>query len=101
MQKKTQGEFVYSDFKDIDWELFYDIIWADFISDLAVSDAWLNKNTEFVTEITIESYRIFKLSNKLTIRDCAKLIESFIIMSFKFKPSQENIHDKNSFNFFS
>lgn len=97
---KPQGELRYSDFKDIDWELFEEILWDDFISEYAVSTSWIEQNREFVTEITIESFRLFKMGGTLTIRDCAKLIENFLVLMFKFKPGQENIPDIDNYKFF-
>lgn len=93
---KPQGEYRYLDFRKIDWELFEEILWDDFISEHAVSTAWIEENREFVTEITLETFRLFRMGNTMRLRDCSKMIENFIVLMFKFKPGQENLPDEKS-----
>lgn len=78
-------DYTFKDFDDMNYEKFLDLIWADYISEKIVSNAYYAENEEFITALTFDFYRLFEMDGKLTIRVIIKFIESFFFNLFRFK----------------
>lgn len=79
----------YKDFKEKNGELtfeeFTDTIWNDNISEKIVSSAYYAENEDFILQLTYDSYRLFQMSDKLTMRIVCRMIESFFFNLFRYK----------------
>lgn len=72
-------------------EEFRELIWDDYISEYVVSNKYISDNDPFLSEIVYDMHRLHQKSNgDLTIQVAARMIESFLLNSFRYKPSQED-----------
>lgn len=77
----------------IEYEDFYDMLWGD-ISAKAVPPEFILDNSEFIESITFDIYRIYDLDPNVSFRTVKKMIEYFLISSFKYSPNfKNNIND--------
>lgn len=90
-------DWTYKDFQDKNGELhfeeFTDIIWKDSISEKIVSNAYYAENEDFILQLTHDSYRIFQMSERLTIRIIARMIESFFFNLFRYRGDNSDVQN--------
>lgn len=77
-------------------EQFREMIWDDYISEFTISTPFIEKNREFLDEVTFDVYRLFRMHKgdieEKDIVIMSRILESFIINSFRYRPDQEDIH---------
>lgn len=85
-------DFSYTDFQELTYEEFYDLIWDD-VSEKIVSTSYLDEYEDFISSVTFDMYRLYQMNNCLTIRLLSRMLESYFFNMFRFKPSQSNIEE--------
>lgn len=80
----------------VSFEEFKSIIWSDYISENVVSTAYMNKNEDFVNELTFEFYDYYR-KGSYTIKELGRMIEKFFFTLFRFKGGNENIVIKDRY----
>jgi hypothetical protein len=77
-------------------EEFKELIWDDYISENLISNSYIEKNSEFISEVTFDLFRMHQKTNgALSIQVAARTLESFLLNSFRYKPDQEDIVSEN------
>jgi hypothetical protein len=77
-------------------EEFKELIWDDYISENLISNSYIEKNSTFISEVTFDLHRFHQKSNGgFTIQVAARVLESFLLNSFRYKPDQEDIVPEN------
>lgn len=88
-------DWTYKDFQEKNGELhfeeFTDKIWNDTISEKIVSNAYYAENEDFILQLTHDQYRLFQMSDRLTIRIIARMIESFFFNLFRYKGANSDV----------
>lgn len=75
-----------------DYEVFYDTLWGDYISEKIVSTVYLNKYRDFIDVLTFDAYQLH-IKSGLDVKIIGKTLESFFHNLFKFKGGNEYIED--------
>lgn len=82
-------DYRYKDFQEkrgeLHFEEFLDMVWNDYISEKIVSSAYYSENFDFISALTFDSYRLFQMDDKLTMRIIVRQLESFFFNLFRFK----------------
>jgi hypothetical protein len=78
-------DYVYTDFQEISYEDFYDMVWDD-VSERIVSTDYVNQYEDFIGNITFDFFRKYQMENTLTIRTISRFIEIFFFNLFRFQP---------------
>ena len=76
----------------MDYDTFSYTLWSDYISEKIVSDAYIQKNEDFIRELTFDTYKIFR-SGGITIKTAGKMLESLFDNLFRVKPSIRRIRE--------
>ena len=71
---------------------FYDYIWEDEGIEIVVSTAYLEKNDEFIKNLTLEFFRLYELS-EFPPQYFKKIIEITFTNLFIFNPGTKNIKE--------
>ena len=85
-------DFSYSDFQELSYEEFYDLLWED-VSEKIVSTSYLDKFEDFTNNLTFDMYRLYQMNSCLTIRLISRMVESFFFHTFRFQPGTQNIEE--------
>lgn len=85
-------DFSYSDFQELTYEEFYDLLWED-VSEKIVSTSYLDEFEDFISNLTFDMFRLYQMNNCLSIRLIARMVESFFFHNFRFQPAQHNIEE--------
>lgn len=74
-------------------EEFKELIWDDYISEKVVSTPYIEHNSDFLDEVLFDAFRLHQKSNgAFTIQIAARMVESFLLNSFRYKPDQDDPH---------
>jgi hypothetical protein len=74
-------------------EEFKELIWDDYISEKVISTPYIENNSEFLDEVLFDAFRLHQKSGgTFTIQLAARMVESFLLNSFRYKPDQEDPH---------
>lgn len=74
-------------------EEFKELIWDDYISEKTISTPYIENNKDFLDEVMFDAFRLHQKSGgEFTIQIAARMVESFLINSFRFKPDQDDPH---------
>jgi hypothetical protein len=76
----------------INFHDFYDYIWEDEVLEITVSTAYLEKNEEFIRNLTLEYFRLYELS-AFPAKYFKKIIEITFTNLFLFNPGTKNIKE--------
>ena len=72
-------------------EEFKELIWDDYISENLISNKFIEDNEPYLSEVLFDLFRLHQQSNgDFTIRIAARVVESFLLNSFRYKPDQED-----------
>ena len=71
---------------------FYNYIWEDEVLEITVSTAYLEKNEEFIRNLTLEYFRLYELSG-FPAKYFKKIIEITFTNLFLFNPGTKNIKE--------
>ena len=85
-------DFSYSDFQELTYEEFYDLLWED-VSEKIVSTSYLDEFEDFISNLTFDMFRLYQMNSCLTIRLIARMAESFFFHTFRFQPATHNINE--------
>lgn len=88
----SQTDFSYSDFQELTYEEFYDLLWED-VSEKIVSTSYLDEYEDFISNLTFDMFRLYQMNPCLSIRVISRIVESFLFHNFRFKPSNTNIEE--------
>lgn len=73
-------------------EEFKELIWDDYISEYSISNSYINRNSDFLDEVTFILHRLHQKSNgEFSIQIAARALEGFLITSFHYKPEQVDV----------
>ena len=85
-------DYKYTDFQELTYEDFLDMIWSNYISEKIVSTEYYQNNLDFITALTYDCFRLFQMDNTLTLRHISKLIESFFFNLFRYSaPNRDDV----------
>lgn len=74
-------------------EEFKELIWDDYISEKIISTPYIENNIDFLDEVVFDSFRMHQKSEgAFTIQIAARMIESFLLNSFRYQPKQDDPH---------
>lgn len=73
----------------LEYDEFYEKLWSG-ISAKIVSEEYIANNKEFIESITFDYYRLYELSNELSVSIIRRMVESFFFNAFRFKPALKN-----------
>lgn len=74
-------------------EEFKELIWDDYISEKTISTPYIEANADFLDEIVYDAFRLHQKSGgDFTIQIAARMIESFLLNSFRYEPDQKDPH---------
>jgi len=85
-------DYSYSDFQELSYEEFYDLLWED-VSEKIVSTLYLDEFEDFISNLTFDMFRLYQMNNCLTIRLISRMAESFFFHTFRFHPATHNIEE--------
>lgn len=71
---------------------FYEYIWEDDLLEITVSVAYLEKNDEFIKNLTLDYFRFYEMTD-FPPRYFKKLIEISFSNLFLFNPGTKNIKE--------
>ena len=80
----------------MDYDKFRHILWSEYISEKIVSDTYIEKNEDFIRELTFDAYKMY-LAGGITLKIAGKMFESFFDNMFRFKPTTEKIRETIKF----
>lgn len=90
-------DWTYKNFQEqrgeLHFEEFLDMLWNDYISEKIVSSAYYSENFDFISALTFDSYRLFQMDDRLTIRVIKSQLESFFFNLFRFKGSNSDVQN--------
>lgn len=85
-------DYTYTDFQEITYEEFLDMIWKNYISEKIVSTEYYQNNFDFISALTYDCFRQFQMDRSLTVRNICKLIEFFFFNLFRFSaPNRDDV----------
>jgi len=73
----------------LEYEDFYVALWGN-ISARIVSAEYIDKNREFIDSITFDYYRIYEMSDEISMPMIRRMIESVFFNLFRFQPELNN-----------
>jgi len=71
---------------------FYEYIWEDEMLEIIVSTAYLERNDEFIKNLTLDYFRVYEMS-EFAPKYFKKLIEITFSNLFIFNPGTKNIRE--------
>ena len=85
-------DFAYSEFQELTYEEFYDVLWED-VSEKIVSTSYLDENEDFISNLTFDFYRLYQMNPALTIRVLSRIVEAFLFNLFRLQPMTKNVKE--------
>jgi len=86
-------DFTYADFQELTSEDFMDIVWSNHISEKIVSTEYYQANSDFISALTFDCYRLFQMDSALKLRNVCKMIEYFFFNLFRYSaPNKDEIN---------
>lgn len=73
----------------LEYDEFYEQLWGS-ISAKIVSEEYIAKNKQFIDSITFDFYRLYELSDGISLSIIRRMVESFFFNTFRFKPELKN-----------
>lgn len=73
----------------LDYEDFYTHLWGS-ISAKIVSESYIEQNKDFIDSVTFDYYRIYEMSENISISVVRRMVESFFFNLFRYKPTLNN-----------